>query len=58
MHSGQHAYPGIEDKGVTLNYNTKIFETRHGPFKDFLYLTNYREFDKQVSMTLSIIVAM
>ena len=49
MHAGSHAYYDIEDKGVTRNYTTKIFETRHGPLKDaYQFDTNFKNFVGQV----------
>jgi hypothetical protein len=49
MHASLHSYYDIEDKGVTLNYSTKVFEVRHGPLKDAYQLdTNFKDFVKQV----------
>jgi hypothetical protein len=50
MHSHVHAFPGIKEQGVTRNYNTKIFETMHGPIKDIYHAVgNQKNIEERVN---------
>ncbi|KAH9911521.1 uncharacterized protein BXZ73DRAFT_56902, partial [Epithele typhae] len=50
MHSQQHAPDDILQKGATLHFNTKTFETMHGPLKDiYLTRTNFKNFEAQIA---------
>ncbi|TEB31163.1 hypothetical protein FA13DRAFT_1629677, partial [Coprinellus micaceus] len=45
-HSHAHVFDDIEDKGVTLNYNTKGFEKMHGDAKTYYNRSNFRDLEK------------
>ncbi|TFK61559.1 hypothetical protein BDN72DRAFT_438464 [Pluteus cervinus] len=47
-HMHTHLFDDILDKGVTLNYTTKINERLHGPIKDAYYRTNFRDIAPQI----------
>jgi hypothetical protein len=50
-HFISHLFGDIIAKGVTRNYNSKISESFHGPFRwAFVNITNYRDVDEQVSL--------
>ncbi len=52
MHSHYYAIDDIINKGVTKNYNTKIFEVLHGPLKDaYLAFTNFKNVADKVSIS-------
>jgi hypothetical protein len=49
MHLHGHVFDDILKKGVTRNYNTKIFENLHGPIKDIYgNIGNGRNVDEKV----------
>jgi hypothetical protein len=49
MHAHSHVFDHILDKGVTLNYSTKLFERLHGPLKTwYLLKTNFKNTASQV----------
>jgi hypothetical protein len=49
MHGHSHVFDHILDKGVTLNYSTKLFERLHGPLKTwYLLKTNFKNIASQV----------
>jgi len=47
-----HVFPGICDKGVTSNYNTKPNEHQHKWTRDVYMHGNKKEVDKQVCTVL------
>lgn len=50
LHSNGHAYYDIEDKGVSANYNTARYETRHALVKEaYQHDTNFKNIAPQVS---------
>lgn len=50
MHLAQHLFNDIEEKGVTRNYTSKIFEKMHGPMKEsYQRRTNFKNVASQVS---------
>jgi len=54
IHSQLHLFDDIIAKGVTRNYNTKISESFHGPFRWYYVSgTNFRDVDEQVSLLKS-----
>ena len=49
MHLIQHLFDDIEEKGVTRNYTSKMFEKMHGPTKDsYKRRTNFKDVGGQV----------
>ncbi|KAJ7278682.1 hypothetical protein C8J57DRAFT_1434112 [Mycena rebaudengoi] len=49
MHSHRHLFDDIENKGVTLNFGTKIDEAMHGPARaTYLRQTNFRDVADQI----------
>jgi hypothetical protein len=49
MHSHRHLFDDIENKGVSLNFGTKIDEAMHGPARaTYLRQTNFRDVADQV----------
>jgi hypothetical protein len=49
MHAHSHVFDNILDKGITLNYSTKLFERLHGPLKTWYRLkTNFKNIASQV----------
>lgn len=51
-HSHIHVFDDIEDKGVTLNYNTKGFEKMHGDVKTYWDRSNFRDLESLVWVLL------
>lgn len=51
VHLQSHLFDDIITKGVTRNYNTKMGESCHRPFRsDYVSSTNFRDVDEQVSL--------
>jgi hypothetical protein len=49
LHTHQHLFDDIENKGVTRNFNTKPNENLHGPLKTAYKLrTNFKNVASQV----------
>ncbi len=54
IHSHQHMVNDILEKGVMLNYNTKLNEKMHGPLKDSYQMqTNFKDVAEQVFIILA-----
>jgi hypothetical protein len=50
-----HLFADVENKGATVNFNTKFNENMHGDSKDIYHEeTNYRDVDKIVRDDLGI----
>ena len=48
-HSYKHAVDNIIQKGVIINYNTKLFKKMHGTLKQiYHWQTNFKDIAKQV----------
>ncbi|KAJ7681176.1 hypothetical protein B0H17DRAFT_1161164 [Mycena rosella] len=49
MHSHQHVFEDIENKGATRNFGTKISESMHGPLRETYHrLTNFKNVTPQL----------
>ncbi|KAJ6613821.1 hypothetical protein B0H10DRAFT_1672179, partial [Mycena sp. CBHHK59/15] len=49
MHSHQHVFDDIENKGASRNFGTKINESMHGPIRQTYHkLTNFKDVTPQV----------
>jgi hypothetical protein len=50
MHSHQHLFDDIENKGAALNFGTKIDEAMHGSARNtYLRQTNFKDVAPQVT---------
>jgi hypothetical protein len=50
LHAQEHAFDGIETKGVLRNFMARLFEQLHGPFKIWYERrTNFKDVGPQVS---------
>jgi hypothetical protein len=47
-HSHAHLFEDIEEKGSTINFNTKYNEKKHKSQKEKYALTNFKDVEKQV----------
>jgi hypothetical protein len=48
-HSHAHLFDDIENKGSTINFNTKYSEKKHKSQKEKYALTNFKDVEKQVA---------
>ncbi|KAJ7651886.1 hypothetical protein B0H17DRAFT_958146, partial [Mycena rosella] len=49
IHSHQHVFEDIENKGTTHNFGTKISESMHGPLRETYHrLTNFKNVTPQL----------
>ncbi|KAJ7689689.1 hypothetical protein B0H17DRAFT_1134825 [Mycena rosella] len=49
MHSHQHVFENIENKGAMRNFGTKISESMHGPLREMYHrLTNFKNVTPQL----------